>query len=159
MTPSFLLISPQLPRPTTFVTQTTLLTEAIAETPPKALRLGLLSRIAEIRHNAGKRAKANEQRYKRLHDAQVLKESRFLVGQLLHVACPVLSTSAADEMSVKEYSNLLWLALGSYCITSTTWLAITIDQGGAPDTISVGWESLAPTQIQLQDDIIDDKYM
>lgn len=46
-------------------------TDAFGEISPKKLPLQLFSKIADLGHNAGKRAEAAWQRYKRHHDAQV----------------------------------------------------------------------------------------
>lgn len=110
----------QQPGPRTFFTPTALPPDSDAESPPKALGLQLLYRIAKMRHNAEERAQADQIRYQRHYKAQVREETRFCVVQLVYVRFSMLSTSAAQNMAIKAYSKLLPRGLGLYRVTCAT---------------------------------------
>lgn len=58
-------------------------------------------------HNADKRAKAAQKRYKWHQNAQVWGENRFSVGQLAYMDIPPLSTSPAHKKAVEANSKFL----------------------------------------------------
>lgn len=137
---------------------TPLPTEANAETPSRTLRLRLLSKIAELRHNADKQMKAAQRRYKRHHDAQVQEEAQFHVGPLVYVNYPALLTSTRDKMAAEAYTELLPRAVGPYFVISTTSYIISLDQDGVPNTIPADSASRAPMHMQLKENIVDDEH-
>lgn len=90
---------------------------------------------AEIRHSTDQGDKASQEHYKRHHDAQMREQTSIYVGQLVYVHYPPLSAPAADKMTVEANFKLRPHALGPYRATSTTLLAITIDQNRILNTI------------------------
>lgn len=110
-------------------------TDSNAETLPKALRLQLLSRISEMRHNTYKRTKAAQQQFESHHGAPVRQKARCCVGQLLYLDCPPFLTSTVDKMALKAHWKLLPRALGPYRAFSTASKTITIYKDGIPNTI------------------------
>lgn len=96
-----------------------------------------------MRHNASKPAKHAQQQYKRQRDAQVPEGTRFLVGQLIYIDHPPLSTATADKIAVEAYLKLLPRTFAPYSVSSTTSHTTIIDQNRIPNTISADRSSLA----------------
>lgn len=158
MTPFSRVLLLQPPGPTTLLTSTLPATDANSETPRKALRRRLIFRITKMQHNTEKWSKAPQQRYKWHHDGHIREETRFHVGQLVHVDRPPLLIFTADKMTIERYSKFFLCSAGPYCGTSKTSHSITVDQNWVSDTISSDQVSLVPTHMQQQDVLVDGEF-
>lgn len=70
----------------------------------------------------------------------------------------MLSTSSVDKMAVEAYSKFLLRALRFCCFMLVTSLATTINQNGVPNTIYTEQASLAPTHVELKDNVVGNRY-
>lgn len=145
-TPFSLILTRQPQSASTVGQRAALPTNGFSNVPPRALRLQLLTRLADMKARTYSRIKVSQGRYKRHYDRRVHVTPYFKVGQQAFIDQPqgVALASKADRTARAAYDKLMHCTKGLNTIFQVDSHTITVNEDGIHSTVSIDRAKHAP---------------